>query len=333
VASRTTSRSSSKRTQNKQDLELDKTTLEQETDEVADPLKVEQPLNPVAQAVDKPSENQVANDEIVPAPRAITKVEEAAVTETLVDEGSSLELDTASAKSKGGKLKLSAEEKKARTLALQLANASRDLDARLYRVYEQLDEEPSLDNPLVIGITSSLRGEGRSTVALGFASIVARSVPFPVLLVETDLGQGSSFLSEDNTAYENTLANYLRGETSFDELAHQSGVGELHYIPAGIENKQALRLLRSNRLDDLFERARRRFGVIVLDMPPMVLSAEVGRLISLSDKVIMVVEAGSTPRRLVASNLEYLGADKLGGIVLNRTTPSGPRLLRKLFGL
>lgn len=241
--------------------------------------------------------------------------------------------DKTLAKAKAPKEKLSGKEKKARKVAAQVNKALNDLEGRLYQLYQQLDAEPSVQNPLVIGVTSSLHGEGRSTAALALATVLAHSLPLEILLIEADVARPSGLVAaDDDEITVVTLQQYLQGEKPLDQLVQPSGVEDLYYIAAGKGSDQALKLLRSDRLDNLFEEMRQRFGVIVVDMPPMLSSTEIGRVVKQVDKVVMVVEAGTTPRKLVRNNLAYIDEAKQGGVLLNRIKPIGPGWFRKLFG-
>lgn len=222
-------------------------------------------------------------------------------------------------------------EKNAHKLALNLAKAKADMEARLFQLYQQLGVDPNPENSLVIGISSSLRGEGRTTVALAMATILARTVPFPVLLIESDISQDSSFRHEEQTSV-NNLCGYLRGEVSKENLPQATNLNDLWIIPAGDSNNQPLKLLRSNRLEELFEEVRQHFGIIVVDMPPMVLAAEAGRVLSMVDKIFFVLQSGSTPRSVIKTNLAYI-EEKMGGVVLNQVKPAAPGFFRKLLNL
>jgi Mrp family chromosome partitioning ATPase len=225
--------------------------------------------------------------------------------------------------------KSSDSNKNARKKALKLAQAKADMEARLFQIYQQLEIDPSVGNPVIIGICSSLRGEGRTTVALAMATVLANSMPYPVLLISADVSQPHGFIPEESEA-KNDLCRYLRGETSWEDLAFPTAITDLWIVPPGDSNNQPQKLLRSKRLEEVFAELKLNFGVVIVDMPPMVLSAEFGRVVELLDKLVFVIEAGSTPRKLIKSNLEFV-QDKLGGVILNQVKPTGPGFLRKIF--
>ncbi len=191
---------------------------------------------------------------------------------------------------------------------------------QFHRLIRQLDLSPSLRTPLVIGITSSVRGEGRTTVALGLASGLAETVPLPIVLIETDLEQ--PVLAQDLNLDQAGLSDYILGELPIVKLTQATKIPGLVVIPAGSANGQALRILRDEGVSNLFSLLRQQFAAIIVDLPPMFMTGEADRVISQIDRVLMVVEAGSTPRKIVKSFLELIPEEKVAGVVLNRTRPA-----------
>ncbi len=187
---------------------------------------------------------------------------------------------------------------------------------------------------MVLGVTSSVRGEVRTTVALDLAAALSQQTPQPVLLIEADIAQPA--LAMELGASNIGLCENLRGEIRFDRAVKPNALNDLSILFAGEANDQALKTLRSARLEDLFAQLVREFAVIIVDLPPLALTAELSRLITQVDPVLMVVLAGATPARLARAALELIAEDKRTGVVLNRIRPAfGPfhwlfRLFRKV---
>lgn len=206
------------------------------------------------------------------------------------------------------------------------------LNERFHRLFRQLGVVPSLAEPLVIGVTSSVRGEGRTLTALGLATAISEQVPLPILLLETDLTQPS--LATDLGLPNQGLCEYLRNEMELDDLIQSTALPDLSVILAGDCKNEALKTLRSERLSSLFSILSQQFAAIVVDLPPISLTAESTRMISQVDHVLMVVQAGSTPAKLVKAAQEFIPQEKRMGVVLNRARrPLGPLArLGKLIG-
>lgn len=205
------------------------------------------------------------------------------------------------------------------------------LTERFHVMFQQLGFTPSLEQPLVLGVTSSVRGEGRSTVALGLASAISMQIPAPVLLVEADIVQPN--LAKDLKLENQGLCEYLRDELPLEDAIHPQALSELSIMLAGDANNQPLRTLRSGKLNLLFEELVQEYAVVVVDLPPLAMTAESSRLISQLDHVLMVVQAGATPSRLVKAALDLVPEEKRTGVVLNQVHPPfGPfHWLARLF--
>ncbi len=206
------------------------------------------------------------------------------------------------------------------------------VDAKFHRLIQQLDIKPSLDRPIIIGVTSTLRGEGRTTVAMGLASALSQMVALPIALLETDLENPALAQDFDLPAY--GVSEYLRGELELDDLTQSTNLPDLAIVVAGQCDVPALDLLRSQRLPKLLKILNQHFAAVVVDLPPMCRTGEATRVMAQVDKVVMVVEAGSTPGKLVKSAMELIPEEKLLGVVLNRTRPAFglARLFERLFG-
>jgi Mrp family chromosome partitioning ATPase len=205
------------------------------------------------------------------------------------------------------------------------------LTERFHVMFQQLGFTPSLAQPLVLGVTSSVRGEGRTTVALGLATAISMQIPQPVLLVEADIIQPT--LASDLQLENQGLCEFLRDELPLEEAVHTEALNELSILFAGDANGQALKTLRSGKLNLLFDELVEQYAVVVVDLPPLAMTAEASRLISQLDHVLMVVQASSTPSRLVKAALDLVPEDKRTGVVLNQIRPPfGPfHWLAKLF--
>ena len=59
--------------------------------------------------------------------------------------------------------------------------------------------------------------------------------------------------------------------------------------------------------------------VVIFDAPPMLVSSEAVALAALVGQVVMVVESGKTPQRVVKDALALIGTDKFIGVVLNKS--------------
>jgi Mrp family chromosome partitioning ATPase len=186
---------------------------------------------------------------------------------------------------------------------------------------DQLNVSPS------IGITSALRGEGRTTVATGIAAVMALDLDSPVVLIEVDLAHpGVHRLL--NIAPEPGISEYLRGECDISTAVRQ--ISDLLFVlPAGDAHGDSARLIRQLATADLRQRLDSSGAVLVFDLPP-ILDSSFGVLASsMAESLIFVVRTGQTTSDQVKGALNRLDETMVQGLVLNGTEPVLPRWLRR----
>lgn len=154
--------------------------------------------------------------------------------------------------------------------------------------------EPTEGRGYIIGVTSSLRGEGKSTTTINLASTLAEQGA-RVLVVEADLrlpslhkkldivpkpGLSNILLTRDEpTSYIQRVevANKTDNEIAFDIL------------PAGDIPPNPSELIGSNRMEYQLDSLATMYNFILLDLPPVTAVTDALVATSLVDGMIMVV--------------------------------------------
>ena len=167
-------------------------------------------------------------------------------------------------------------------------------------------------------ITSSLPGEGKTTVATNLALALSRHGK--TCLIDGDFRHPSITSSFGLTARIG-LQDLLTSPTnSLDEsLKPVPEIENLTVLGVGARIPNSLECLTSPRMTDLVSELRTRFEYIVLDSPPIIPFSEGRWLSTLSDASILVVRCDATARSAVTFSLdilEDLQASVLG-VVLN----------------
>ena len=184
------------------------------------------------------------------------------------------------------------------------------------------------DRPYVLGITSAVVGEGKTTVALHLALTIARDTFKRVCLIDMSLGQGDLATRIGVPARGEGVIPVLEDSANVVPTLQIAGADNLVVIPAGKSPANAARLARSPRVAQLILSARMAFDVVIVDMPA-VASDNALPLTRHMDGLLVVARAGVTPRDVVAQALDALGRDKVIGVTLNRIKSAGPSWLRK----
>ena len=173
-------------------------------------------------------------------------------------------------------------------------------------------------HPAVILVTSSLPGEGKTTVSTNLAIALAR-LRRRVLLVDTDLRRPSvhSALRLSTNA---GLGALLRKPAALDEVvASCPDVPNLFVLPAAPINLSEDTELLVSSFKDLVDRWRIQFDHIIIDTPPVLAMTDAVRMSVEADSVILVIRAGKVAKKefLRAQDLLLMVNARLTGFVLN----------------
>lgn len=169
----------------------------------------------------------------------------------------------------------------------------------------------------VVAVTSSVPGEGKTTLALNLAHALARMKK--TLLIEADMRRP---IVRKVVAMEKSrpgLAALVTGEATLDEVREVTAEG-LHVIPCGTVPPNPLELLSSNRLRDLLETLRQEYEFIVIDSAPALAVSDALVVSNLADMLLYVVRADATPVQAAEEGLKRLRRvdAPLLGCVLNQ---------------
>ena len=169
----------------------------------------------------------------------------------------------------------------------------------------------------VIAVTSSVSGEGKTLLAANLALTLTRSYMRQVLMIDADLRRPNLhrlFGTPSNEGIGQALEAVHDGKpVCVHEVAPR-----LALLPAGKPVRDPISVLASDAMQRLMTSATAAFDWVVVDTPPVGMLPDVGLLSSLSDAVLLVVEAGRARYDLVQRTVESIGADRIFGVVLNK---------------
>ncbi|NKN35657.1 polysaccharide biosynthesis tyrosine autokinase [Agrobacterium sp. a22-2] len=182
----------------------------------------------------------------------------------------------------------------------------------------------------VIGIVSTLPGEGKSTVAVNFAELLAMQGA-RTLLIDSDLRNPGATRAIGRNA-EAGLLEALIDNRPVRDLLLLNQKTKLAFLPAVVTRRvpHSSELLASPAMNAIIETAKTGFDYIVLDLPPLGPVVDARAIASRVDSFIYVIEWGNTSRKAVksilASDMEVY--DKCAGVVLNKVDEDKMKLYR-----
>ncbi|MBR5858670.1 MAG: CpsD/CapB family tyrosine-protein kinase [Clostridia bacterium] len=176
----------------------------------------------------------------------------------------------------------------------------------------------------IVGVTSSMRGEGKSTTAINLSYVLAESGK-RVLLIDGDL-RIPSVAKKMGIKGAPGLTNLLMGYESQRLGDFKSDVNENWYImPSGDIPPNPSELLGSKRMELALNTLAENFDYIILDLPPVNLVSDALAVSGFITGMVVVVRQDYTEkkefdhciRQLKLSNVKVLGC------VLNETKTGG----------
>jgi len=177
-----------------------------------------------------------------------------------------------------------------------------------------------------VGVTSSVRGEGRSTVAAAMAVIYASEYRRRTILVEFDAHKAPA-AREFGLAEAPGVAEFIRGEDI--EACVQWVNEDLGVLVAGSDPSMAT-LLRGSTAEDIVDELSRHADTLVLDLPPLEKGAGGVQLVDLCESVALVVRAGVSTHRIEEAAAALTTPPF---VILNGVKSAAPRWVRRLLGM
>jgi succinoglycan biosynthesis transport protein ExoP len=178
----------------------------------------------------------------------------------------------------------------------------------------------SIRNNRVIGVTSTLPGEGKSTVSSNLAQLIAHAGK-KVILLDGDLRNPTLTRSLSPNARLG-LIDVLAGNVRLQDVLHFDGETRLAFLPAVLESRLAhtSEILASEAFKSLIDDLKKEYEYVIIDLSPLAPVVDVRATAATVDSYLYVVEWGKTRINLVQRQLESAPelAERLLGVVLNK---------------
>lgn len=187
---------------------------------------------------------------------------------------------------------------------------------RINTVYANPDKEYK-----VIMVTSSTKGEGKSTIAANLAVTFAEAEK-SVLIIDLDLRRPTQH-SIYGEPKEPGLVELLFDDISLEKAINETIAPNVDLITAGKKTPEPASVLDSRRLKSLIEKLKERYDHIILDTAPYGIISDSASLLRLTDGIILVSKFATTTHRefnFTLDGLNHLKADIIG-TVLNAFDP------------
>jgi len=176
----------------------------------------------------------------------------------------------------------------------------------------------------VLGLTSCLPSEGKSTLAAAMAGLMAQNGA-RVILLDCDLrhpslsrilapGAGAGFV------------DVVDGSIDFADAVWRDPSTNMDFLPAGTEQglPNATEILTSRGAKSLFDTLQIKYDYVIVDLAPLVASVDVRATSALIDSYVLVIEWGATKIDAVRYALRNTPGlqENILGVVLNKVNMS-----------
>ena len=176
---------------------------------------------------------------------------------------------------------------------------------------------PNGSGSQIVGITSSISGEGKSTTAVNIAYTVAQTDK-KVLLLECDL-RIPTLAKRLHINAKPGLSNLLAGQCSGQEILQKSGLHpKLWVAAAGDIPPNPAELLGSEQMAVTLQAMSKVFDVIIVDLPPVTVVSDAAIVSRLVSGMVIVVRQDYCDRDALNEMLRQLrlAGSKILGFVL-----------------
>lgn len=175
----------------------------------------------------------------------------------------------------------------------------------------------------ILGVTSSMRGEGKSTTSVNLAYVLAEKGS-KVLLIDGDL-RIPSIAKKMDIKGSPGLTDLLMGKISKMDEFKSELLDNWYILPSGDIPPNPSELLGSSRMSSVLKELREQFDYIIIDLPPVNIVSDALSISSHISGMIVVIREDYTEkkelercfRQLKLSNVNVLGCvmngAKIGG--------------------
>lgn len=219
--------------------------------------------------------------------------------------------------------------------------------------------------PTTLAVTSSLAGEGVTTISQALAAIIAEELDLRVCwfdLASTadpdepashpgdtdenrDNGDGGGHDDVDDDVDDGPVDHARAADERpglIDILAERARVDDAFLrsrnnprlvvlSPGSVPVERRNQVIRSVELEELLGRLASEFDHVVLDVPPILSHANASALIRLADAGVLVVDHRSVSISEVRRSVDAMAPTPNLAVVINRHRPYTPRAIRRLM--
>lgn len=171
----------------------------------------------------------------------------------------------------------------------------------------------------IIGVSSSIRGEGKSTTAVNLSYVLAESGN-RVILLDGDL-RIPSVAKKMRIKSTPGLTDLLKGDDVDLEQFRTKHLDTWYIMPSGVLPPNPSELLGSKRMEATLQALSKHYDYIVVDLPPINIVSDALAISQYIDGIIVVIREDYTEKKELENCIRQLRLSnvKVLGCVMNET--------------
>lgn len=191
-------------------------------------------------------------------------------------------------------------------------------------------------NCRVIGVSSSLSGEGKSLTSINLAYTLSQ-LNKKVILIDCDMRR-PTLAEKLGVNKKPGLSSYLTAQGKLTDLIQNCGFAKeekaFHVITAGQNPPNPVELLSSARMQKMLEIMKKAYDYVILDLPPVCEVSDAMAVAKQTDGILLVVRQNACDRNALFDTVrqfEFIDT-KILGVVFNCVNePGGKGYYKKYY--
>jgi polysaccharide biosynthesis transport protein len=160
-----------------------------------------------------------------------------------------------------------------------------------------LYKKQKVEGSKTLMVTSSVSGEGKTFCTVNIATVFALSEKKTVI-VGFDLRKPKIF-DDFNLKNDLGVVNYLIGQSTIDEIVHQTQIPYLDVIISGPVPPNPSELIMGETMGEMMNELKKRYDYIILDTPPVGLVTDAVELSQFADVTLYITRQNFTKKGMI----------------------------------
>lgn len=174
----------------------------------------------------------------------------------------------------------------------------------------------------VIMVVSFQHGMGSTFSAINLAAAFSYEGEMTSLIIDCDQHKKKldKIFSADVTF---GLTDYLDdNDIDTEKIIYQTGINRMRYIPVGNRRETVGEFFSSEKMKSFILQLKKRYSdrYIILNAPPLEISADAAILSSVTDRIVVILPYGHVSNQRIQKALRLIPKDKIIGFVINNKT-------------